>query len=285
MTTKAEIEELKKGVQNGDAEAMFLLGYCYLDGVVVEENEQEAIRLWELAAEKGNVDSMNSLGMILENSKHPQDRERTFQLYRKAAETSLDGLCNLGHCYSDGIGTDKDDKKAVECYRIAAENGSAQGQYDLAVCYRNGEGVKQDFAKAVELYEKAIAQGHSNAMSNLGLLYDNGIGVEVDKSKAIKYYQMSAENGNMQGQFLLGSKYFYGDGIEQNYEEAVKWFAEAAQQGEPDSMYHLAICHNKGLGVEKDVDFAIELLYMSADCGWQPAIDVINENGIRRPKK
>ena len=69
---------------------------------------------------------------------------------------------------------DKSEKKVLDKvfkeYKNAAEQGDADAQYNLGVCYANGTGVEKDEQKAVEWYQKAAGQGHAKSQSNLGVL-------------------------------------------------------------------------------------------------------------------
>lgn len=49
-------------------------------------------------------------------------------------------------------------------------------------------------------------------------------------------------------------------------------------------LFHIAICYAEGLGVDRDIHQAIKLFYAAADLGWQPAIEVINQNRLPRPE-
>ena len=53
----------------------------------------------------------------------------------------------------------KNYEEAVRCYRLAAENGYARGQWNLGAMYDFGYGVTQDYQKAVDWYRKAAEQG------------------------------------------------------------------------------------------------------------------------------
>ena len=52
----------------------------------------------------------------------------------------------------------------------------------------DGTGVEKDEQKAVEWYKKAAEQGYANAQSNLGWCYESGIGVGKDEQKAVEWY-------------------------------------------------------------------------------------------------
>lgn len=61
--------------------------------------------------------------------------------------------------------------EAVKWYRRAAEQGYADAQYNLGVCYKNGTGTQKDEAEAVKWYRLAAEQGHADAQYNLGWCY------------------------------------------------------------------------------------------------------------------
>ncbi|MBQ9771958.1 MAG: sel1 repeat family protein, partial [Lentisphaeria bacterium] len=52
-------------------------------------------------------------------------------------------------------------------YRKAAEQGNALAQYNLGVCYENGEGVQKDLVQAVFWFRKAADQGYAQAQEAL----------------------------------------------------------------------------------------------------------------------
>ena len=73
------------------------------------------------------------------------DFQNAAKYYRKAAERGhAMAQKNLGNCYLDGKGVEKDPAEAVKWYRKAAEQGLAMAQTNLGVCYANGEGVKKE---------------------------------------------------------------------------------------------------------------------------------------------
>ena len=77
---------------------------------------------------------------------------------------------------------------------IAAEQGDTDAQNNLGTCYENGTGVEKDEQKAVEWYQKAAEQGNATAQYNLGYCCQNGIGVEKDAGKTAELYHQAAEH-------------------------------------------------------------------------------------------
>lgn len=79
-------------------------------------------------------------------------------------------LSTAGLFYHDGNGFEKDEAKAVEWYRRAAEQGYVEGQLKLGECYHFGEGVEKDVAKAVEWYQKAMEQNCQRAWQYINFI-------------------------------------------------------------------------------------------------------------------
>jgi TPR repeat protein len=71
--------------------------------------------------------------------------------------------------------------------------------------YHNGLGVKKDDKKALDLYLKAGEQGYAPAQAELGLMYHNGWGVPVSDAKAAEWLQMAADMGYAPAATLLAA--------------------------------------------------------------------------------
>ena len=110
-----------------------------------------------------------------------KDYDQAVKWYRKAAEMgNADAQNNLGICYANGQGVTQEyenfvlaaffgetDKEALKWYRKAAEQGHSQAQNNLGLCYYKGRGVTKDLNKAKEWWRKSAAQGNQTAKNNL----------------------------------------------------------------------------------------------------------------------
>ena len=124
-------------------------------------------------ANRGDAKAANSLGVWYEKGREglAADPEAAVRWYRRAAAGgNALAMHNLGDCFRDGIGVERDHAEAFAWYRSAAEAGHAIGLEDLGDCYRNGVGVQPDARKARELYAKAAAQGRKGAKEKLAAL-------------------------------------------------------------------------------------------------------------------
>lgn len=63
--------------------------------------------------------------------------------------------------------------EAANWFRDLAEKGSAQAQYNLGVCYENGEGVEKDTSEAMKWYRIASEQGNKDAETALQKLQES----------------------------------------------------------------------------------------------------------------
>ena len=104
-------------------------------------------------------------GVALVKNEEFADAARAFRI---AAEKGIpEAQYNLGYCYSNGEGVEKDTVEAVKWFRKAAEKGMPEAQYKLGYCYLNGKGVEKDMVEAVKWFRKAAKQGHTKAREAL----------------------------------------------------------------------------------------------------------------------
>ena len=112
--------------------------------------------------------------------------------------------------------------------------------------------------KAVERFRKAADQGHAKAQYKLGDCYYFGRGVEQDYAQAVQWYQKAADQDNAWAQYSLGHCYYLGQGVKKDRAQAVQWYRKAADQDHKKAQLALADCYENGLGVPKDPSLAKE---------------------------
>ena len=103
----------------GNIAAQNNVGRMYYDGKGVPENDAEAVKWFQLAAEKGHPMAQFNLGAAYEyGSGVPQDIEQALRWYRQAAQQGQpEAQVNLGRMYDEGLG--------VAQNPLAASAGSA----------------------------------------------------------------------------------------------------------------------------------------------------------------
>lgn len=81
------LPEIRERVEQGEAWAQADLASLYADGIVVAENDKEAVRLYTLAAEQGYAGAQTNLGVMYANGEGVfRNRDSAVQWFRRAAE-------------------------------------------------------------------------------------------------------------------------------------------------------------------------------------------------------
>ena len=117
----------------------------------MENNDVDLLRR---AAHGGNVQALNAYGTYLLDKAlrtDPADTNAVANLLKEsfvifsaaAARKDANGLYNLGMCYMEGIGCERDRSLAFENIRNAALAGHPSAMSDVAMCYEKGVGVAQ----------------------------------------------------------------------------------------------------------------------------------------------
>jgi TPR repeat protein len=88
----------------------------------------------------------------------------------------------------------KDQIKAMEWYRKAAEQGHAKSQYSLAKMYNI-----EDSVKSFEWLLKSANLGYDQAQYDIGMHYYHGKYVDQDLHKALEWFQLSASSQHIKG--------------------------------------------------------------------------------------
>jgi hypothetical protein len=106
------------------------------------------------------------------------------------------GLHLLAHCYSRGLGVEKDNARAFDLYKESARAGYAPAINSLGYCYLNGLGTGVDHSRAYGCFVEAALMQDRNAKFNLGYMYENGFGTERNLSNAVYWYKQAADGGS-----------------------------------------------------------------------------------------
>lgn len=112
--------------EDGNSGSQAALGWMYLHGKGVPQNDAEARRLVTLSAEHGNIAASAVLGgMYLNGAAVGKDLELAREWIAKAAEGgSAAGQAALGEAYRLGLGVEQNEVSAYMWYTLAADQGS-----------------------------------------------------------------------------------------------------------------------------------------------------------------
>ncbi|GBC51776.2 kinase-like domain-containing protein [Rhizophagus irregularis DAOM 181602=DAOM 197198] len=147
--------------------AQYYFGICYEYGIGTKENKSNAFYWYRQAAHNGHAIAQYYMGNFFQFGvdKH---YNRAFYYYDLSTKGGFSfGLNMLGYCYSEGIGTFIDKRRAFNLYFKAANMDNIIAQYNVAVCFDEGFGTNKDFTKAKEWYKKSANKGYDRARKKL----------------------------------------------------------------------------------------------------------------------
>jgi TPR repeat protein len=178
-------------VSGSSRRALFELGRGY----AANQQMPEAIGAWRKAADKGSSSAMVELGVLYATgSGVTQDDAQARKLFERAAEAGNPrGVTNLAAL--SGGGAAADPVKARVLLAKTAET-NAEAQYQLGMMMAEGTGGPKDDVAARGLFEKAAAQGHPGALERMGAFAQGGRGGAQDSAAAKAYYEKAAALGN-----------------------------------------------------------------------------------------
>ena len=227
----------KKSIIKTDNSKLYIKGIKYFYGIDCPINYKEAYEIFD---------------KINKESKHKNN----------------DILILLGIMHEKGLYVQKFYKKAVECYKKAAKNGSAKAYYLLAQLAEKGILDEEDKNNsyddvAFEYYTKSANLGNSDAFAKIGLIFEQGLlNSQINLEEALKNFEQSVKIvNNPIGLYGQGNAYYNGYIVPQNFEKAVELYKLAIKGGNIDALNNLGICYEYGKGVEKNNDKALELYY------------------------
>ena len=231
---------------NMQAAAMLSVGMCYHLGDKTEQDVVEAMKYFQLAADKEDLNGLYCLAIYyMTGTGIEKDEAKGLALFTEAAEKgNAKAQLQLAKCHREGLGTKASPDEALRWLERAADAGSPEAQTHLGHYYDTGTGgVKQDEAEAIRCYKLAAEQGHSVALMNLGSCYFRGAaGAAPDKPAAIQYWAEAANGGSMEAMFVLGQCFLEGEGQLDGKPDPVKakmWFEQASAMGNPEAMMQL----------------------------------------------
>lgn len=234
------------------------------------ENGEQIVRWHQIAYKYGNIESCSELGLIYKY-----------------------GLFGVRQCHS----------KAIEYYKIAAEDGDADAQCDLAWYYEKGLCIEQSTVEAISLLEKAAKSGLVRSYFNLAcvlysqeryeearkwceLAINNEEELDIDKLEFIadlydtiggyekqcyEYYLQAAIQGSPRSQIIIGLHYENGIYVKEDENQAFYWYKRAADADDADGQFHVSRCYFFGYGVIQDIDSSMRWAKMAVKQNSTPA--------------
>jgi len=135
----------------------------------------------------------------------------------------------LGNCYAEGLGIEKDARKAFDYYNRSDRLGYLDATYNLGYHTENGLFGRKNYDEAIKYYEKCANSGDFVTATYLGEIYLNGSKIQKDLNKAFHWFEKAAQGGDAEGQYGYGYCYENGLGTPKKPKEARQWYQKAAK--------------------------------------------------------
>ena len=177
-----------------DAFACTRLGMLYVRGKGVKKSMEEAVHLYQQAAEKGYQEAQYLLGMAYLNGDVPNmDIEDGITWLKKADQNGeLRATTQLGIAYEVGTRVEPNMKAAMNYYRKAFLAGNTDAAYRLGLIHKKDVTTHQ---KAADYFAVGAEKDDANCICGLAdmIVEENNSPENMDKAKA--YYKRAAALG------------------------------------------------------------------------------------------
>lgn len=219
----------------------------------------------------------------------------------------------IGRCYQEGKGVEKDLRLAEKWLKRAAEqghqearalldsaspaqdvggrvteatlpkwcaraeDGDPEAQYQVAQYLAHQEGVPYDnvYGEVQRYLAEAAEQGHPQACCELGL---HLVYYETNRAEeGVKYLRNAADCNVKDAMSALAECCARGVGTPRNLEEAERWYCKAAAQGSPEDKIAMAVRYGVGDCVEQSQGKALAWVQRASDAGMPDAMGQYNQ--------
>jgi TPR repeat protein len=177
-------------------------------------------------------------------------------------------LNDLGMCLATGNGIDRDLERAAQYFKLAAEQGDAEGLHNHGLCLMHGIGGPADVVAGGHYIAQAAEQGVLRSQCELGKLLFQGKGMPVDKTMAFENFSRAAERGDAEARHNEAMCWLTGQGVpNKDRAHAMYLLACAAEQGCAEAQYNLGILYLDNKSKTYDLDLAECYLARAAEQG------------------
>ncbi len=185
-------------------ETLISIAQKFYYGVGAPKNYHKAFKLYLKAAQNGNVDAMFIVGgMYMQGQGTSINKAEAFKWLYKAAingRSSKESERILAQSFITGENVPQNYEEALHWYERAANGGDAAAQSELGFLYFNGKMVEKDYEKAHHWFEISARNNYPLAQYNMGILWYTGNGVAtIDPVKAYAWFNLANSNGHSSG--------------------------------------------------------------------------------------
>ena len=262
-----------------DTKALCYLGMCYEQGRGILKNKDMAMKYYEIAKDKGDLNGLFNFGKLL----YENNPEEGLKLLKEEADKGVveaalkyaelaDDKRYYDAAYLNLKGVNK--REAIKSYsshylelkycqdlmstsqKIKQMETYAKDGNDI-VAYELGTILTSKPEKALEYYKIAANSGNKDALFKIGMFYNEGIAVPKDSNLAYLYFKRALEaNGKFSSEacqyfknyrdfghknecFLYGYCQYNGEGCKKNQERGIMTIERSIELGSTDGSFFI----------------------------------------------
>lgn len=182
---------------------------CQVGKELARSTPEQSFRAFAISASMGYVPAYKEMARaFLEGRGIKKNRTQAYLWLEKAVESGdEDALYEYALCYSRGIGTAFNFKRATQLLAKAARLGSIEARDELERLMKQRRahmlrGVyskamtliyKKQFTEAEELLRICLKLGHAKGIYTLGCLNEFGLGIPTNREMAFRLYETAFE--------------------------------------------------------------------------------------------
>lgn len=302
------VEYFRKSMKTS-AESKFKLGRYYIEGIYIQKDLNQGIRLLDEASNEGNVDAMLRLAEYYKGTDTAANLVKAFNLYSKAHELESHAATReyaLALYFGRGVASNEeeaakifdsepfkkdveaqyylgtylklnskslsDTQKSLECLEYAANNNCEKAIKDLANIYYEGTFVPRDHKKAFLYYKVLEKTEDRDTLFKLAMFYHTGVNCTKDSHKAIELFEKLTLMNDLESINALGEIYYNS----KQFERAIPLFQRVAASND-DANYNLAVCYLYGKGVDINEKVALKKIEALAKNNYPKALNLLGE--------
>jgi TPR repeat protein len=262
------VELAKPLAEQGNAEALYLLGFASESGQGIEASKEKALEYYRKAAAGKHKDAVYRMSFILLASEKEEERDQARQALETAAKDDPAVAARiLGEAYLRGMLTPAPDPdKAVFWWTRAADAGDILSVLLIARFYEGQFGFPElkDAKESLANYAKAAGLGNAGAMAALGSRLLSGDEKTRDEKKGREWLKKAIAAKEYSAYLALGD---YEENVKKDLKAALAEYERGKDAGQIDCILRTADFYLEGKGVEKDEDRGKSLLLKAAEAG------------------
>lgn len=213
------------------------LAYALIEGMDVPRDAERGKDLLERVCSDSGDDPVAcaQLGQCYEEGLGV-DRDRTVasKYYRWACGSGhIESCMARGNLLVSDVGVRRDDHEALNMYHRACEGGMAEGCLQAGSILEVATFVTRDLQRAAEFYEQGCTGGVAQACTGLGRVLETGPGGTPDMAGARDAYERAIALDDLEARRSLSRLLWNGFGGKKDKKRAKSLASQACQNGDP----------------------------------------------------